>query len=246
MAATEAKADSLILFRFRLMPPQACLNLNFDRLGVGPAGIVCTRDVLGVQLMVPDGKFDGSLLLAKRLGATLLDVHSYCSFPNLQPIDLMAESWFEVVGSGPRDTVFGYADSSLDLVPLRSDHPDNGPFRQAVGVLPLLEGEPSLGAAFADFRVARRQTGSYVAFYAFRVLEDVAYTFSKDATRADWDAMNASLGTGPKHWAALTKAGTAARHRPSEPILQDERDELLRLAKESLDRKLAVLRAQHS
>lgn len=242
MVAIEAKPDSLILFRFRLMPPQACLNLNFDRLAVGSAGIVCTRDVLGIQLMVPDGKFDGSLLLAKRLGFTLLDVHSYCSFPNLQPIDLMAESWFEVVGSGPRDTVFGYADSSLDFVPLRSDHPDNLPFRQAVEILPLLDGEPSLGAAFADFRVARRQTGSYVGFYAFRVLEDVAYTFSKGATKADWGTMNARLGTNEGHWAALTKAGTAARHRPPEVIVPDIRHELLGLAKESLDRKLAVLR----
>lgn len=243
MNQQRATKASLILFRFRLLPPQACMNLNFLGLSVPPASIVCTRDVLGVQLVLPPDKiFDDTLLAVKRLAATLLDVHAYCAFPQLPPLELMAESWFEIKEAGPRNTVFGYADSSLEFVPLVPGHPDNVPFTEAAELVPMIDLEPPLGAAFADFRVARRQTGNYVAFFAFRALEDVAYTFGTTKEgKPDWNAMNSELGTTKQHWSQLTVAGEQARHNPARPLHPNERDVLLGLAKDALDRKLALI-----
>lgn len=244
MNEQQANKDSLILFRFRLSPPQACMNLNFQGLSVPPASIVCTRDVLGVQLVLPPDKiFDDTLLAVKRLAASLLDVHAYCAFPQLPPLDLMAESWFEIKEAGPRNTVFGYADSSLEFVPLVPGHPDNVPFTEAAELVPMIDLEPPLGAAFADFRVARRQTGSYTAFFAFRALEDVAYTFGSNVDgKPDWAAMNSALRSVEEHWEPLTRAAEAARHNPARSIAPSERDALLGRAKEALDRKLALMR----
>jgi len=197
------------------------MNLNFHQLSFGPFGFVCTRDILAVQFIGASDNFQRQMLTAKRMAATLLDIHSYCAFPRLPALDLMAETWFEVKDSGPRTTVFGYADSSLDFIPLVSGHLDNQPFVQAVGLLEPVGLEPGLGPAFADFRVARRQTGSYAAFYAFRTLEHVGYTFGVDRKGGpDWDVMNAALGTSKDYWRPLTKAGEAARDRPAETSIR--------------------------
>jgi hypothetical protein len=217
------------------------MNLNFDRLSVPPAHFVCTRDILGVQLVVAPDTFDGVLLEAKRLAATFIDAHAYCSFPRFPPLDLMAESWFAVVGVGPRNTVFGYADSSLNFVPLVPGHSDNQPFIEASRVMRLINAAPGVGPALADFRAARQQTGSYVAFFAYRVLEDVGYTFGTKDDKPNWVAMNSALGTTERHWGRLTEAGTAARHNPAGAIDSRDREELLAVAKDALDKKLALL-----
>ena len=163
-------------------------------------------------------------------------------FPGFPALDVMAESWFEVVGVGQaQSTVFGYADSSLEFVPLVQGHPDSQPFVEASSILKATHVEPELGPAFADFRVARRQTGSYVAFFAYRVLEDIGYTFGTTDDKPNWDAMNLALGTTKGDWRKLTEAATAARHNPARAIDSRERDELLAIAKRALERKLALL-----
>ena len=54
----------------------------------------------------------------------------------------------------------------------------------------MVNGTPGLGAAFADFPPIRRQSGSYAAFFAFRVLENIAYTFPRDTRKASLADMN--------------------------------------------------------
>lgn len=91
---------------------------------------------------------------------------------------------------------------SLESLPLATDHPDNRPFMDALRLVPTLQRVPSAGAAFADFRDARRRSGSYTAFFAYRVLEDLAYTFggAQPDRRRNLDAMNGALGTSKAHW----------------------------------------------
>jgi len=209
---------------------------------VPPRGtIVCTRDVLGLLVQARSGQDLRVLLLAaKDFCSELLDVHAFCSFPDGASFDLLAESWLELRDAdAPPEMVFGYADASLEAIPLRPDHPDNVPFRLAVRLMPLVQSVPGLGAAFADFRAARRQTGSYAAFFAFRVLEDVAYTFGDPENRARaWDAMNAAFGTTKEYWQPLTDAATAARHRAGRRISEDEKTAALTLAWEALQLRL--------
>jgi len=206
--------DSVFLFRFRLLPTYACSNLNFDRLSIPPAMAVCTRDVLGLQLSAPQQELGALLVFAKDRGSALLDAHAYCSYPDLPALELLAESWLEVKETGPRNTVFGYADASLDMAPLIPGHADNRPFSAAAELLPTIDMVPGLGAAFATFRAARRQSGSYVAFFAYRVLEDVAYTFEQPTRIQAWTAMNTAFGTSKDHWQLLIDAG------PIEPPME--------------------------
>jgi hypothetical protein len=51
-----------------------------------------------------------------------------------------------------------------------------------------------------------------VKWDAFRVLEDIGFSFGIKNDKPDWNAMNSALGTSKNKWAQLTEAGTMARH----------------------------------
>jgi len=229
---------SLFVFRFRLLPSHACSNLNFHNLVVQDAGVVCTRDVLGVRINAVPGDVRPLLLAAKARAALLLDVHAYCAYPSRPQLDLVSEGWLEVRDAADKETVFGYSDPSLESIGLASDHADNAPFFEAAKLLGCtLSRVPDLAHAFGDFRAARSQAGSYVAFFANRVLEDVGYLFGRRDNHPDWDKMNAALGTTTAEWTRISK-GTA-RHNPLAPISDVNRAAMLELARGAIEKYVA-------
>jgi hypothetical protein len=188
MSLSSGSQPSLFVFRFRLLPAHACSNLNFHNLVVRDAGLVCTRDLLGVRLNAIPGDVRPLILAAKARASLPLDVHAYCSYPTLRQLDLVSEGWIEVRDAAAKEIVFGYADPSLESLDLVADLADNRPFFEAARLLgTTLSRVPDLGHAFADFRAARGQTGSYLSFYANRVLEDVGYLFGRRGDSPDWD-----------------------------------------------------------
>jgi hypothetical protein len=243
--------SSLFLFQYRLYPWEACVNFNFENLALLPNQFlsVCTRDLLGIQTSAPPDHFQVIQDLALGLASALIDVHGYYSYPDLPVLDLSPINFFEVKDSGAKSTVFGYTDPSIAHVPLQSGHADNKPFITAASLVSRTLSTAGLGAAFSDFRSARRNLGPYSAFYAYRVLEDIAYSFSKAKDgKPGWEEMNDTFGTTKNHWKFLTDAGTQARHFDPDPQqarafkLISGRVAYLNLAKEALDRWLKSLK----
>jgi hypothetical protein len=225
----------LFVFRFRLSPAHACNNLNFQNLSVLDAALVCTRDVLGVRRNAVPGDVRPLILEAKARAALLLDVHAYCAYPTRPQLDLVSESWIEVRDAGDKETVFGYSDPSLESTGLVSGHPDNEPFMEAAKLLTVAVSRvPDLAHAFNDFRSARTQVGSYVKFFANRVLEDVGYLFGRRDDHPDWDSMNAALKTTTADWALISRG--AARHNPLTPIPDADRTAVLDLAHSAIQK----------
>lgn len=237
---------SFFNFRFRLLPWEACLNLNFDRLELPlGAGAVCTRDELGLVMVGEPTQFDGMMARAHQLATGLVHAAAYRAFPggNLV-IDVQPITWLEVPNWTPtaRGTVTGYMHRSLAHHGLDPAHPDNAPWRDALGVLIDAHRFPALYLALADFHAALREPGPYFAFFAFRALEDVAQMFGPGTEgKLNWAAMNEAFGTDKAHWEPLTVAGTAARHLKwaDAGLAGDEnRQGLLTLAHESIARAL--------
>lgn len=241
--------SSLFLFQFRLSPWDACVNLNFANLGLIPEQFhaVCTRDLLGLQTSTIPENFMAVHSLAQALVASLIDAHSYFAYPNLPALDLSPINFFEVKDSGPKSTVFGYNDPSLLHAPLQAGHDDNKPFVEATKLVSHTLNTAGLGAALSDFRTARRDIGPYSAFYAFRALEDIGYSFGKSGDdKPNWEAMNDAFGTNEDYWKPLTDAGEQARHlEPNSQItlkLIQNRTNILNLSKDALKRWLKFLK----
>lgn len=240
-------ATSYFSFHFRLLPWEACLHLNFDQVLLAEGvGAVCTRDQLGLFIAGDPQHNETLRIKAHQLARSLVHAHAYCSFPRGLVLDVEPVTWLEIRDCEPKPTVTGYMHPSLASVSLEPRHPDNAALRQAADLVRNLGGNPSLDLALADFHAARREPGPYYAFYAFRTLEDVGYAFgtAKD-DKPCWDAMNLALGTTKATWDPLTDAGTTARHlKPHEAAaLASQRDQLLRLAHDALDRTITHLMA---
>lgn len=238
---------SLFLFQFRLSPREQCINLNFQQLDLLPNQVqaVCTRDILGVQTIVSPENFDAIHALVNNLVSSLIDAHSFYSFPNGASLQVTPINFFEVKDSGPKSTVFGYTDPSISYSPLIPDHSDNEPFRKAAKLVPYTINLPTLGLALSDFRNARTQIGPYYAFYAYRVLEDIANSFGRVATRKkgedrpNFEEMNKAFGTTEEDWVEFTNAGIDSRHlQPTMEKLMallSMREELIKTAKHIID-----------
>lgn len=240
-------ATSLFFFRFFLRPWEACLNFNFAGVSL-PQGFsaVCTRDQLGLLVGTDPGNFDPLKEWAVQLASALANAHGYFA-PQRPALQAEWDGWLEVQRCPPTTIIAGYAHPSLQITTLDSRHPDNEPFRQAAALLVRLDAPEALLVALNDFQAARRDVSPYSVFYAYRVLEDIAYGFgvTKD-DKPEWKAMNAAFGTPEdgSHWRVLTKAGTAARHLNPDSLKELQaigRTTPLALAKEALDRWIAYL-----
>src|SRR5689334_14193464 len=205
---------SFFSFNFRLMPWEACINLNFDGVQLSNGfGAVCVRDQLSVLWGGDPTQNDEARREAHALARRLVHADAFLSFPDGLVLDVEPVSWLEVRDAEPRGSVSGYMHPSLAVAPLSPAHPDAQRIRSSATLAGVLDSRAALQMALADFHASRREVGPYVAFYAFRALEDVGFHFG--ATKDDhpkWDDMNRALGTTKATWDSLTDAGTAARH----------------------------------
>lgn len=241
--ASTAPLPSYFSFQYQLSPWPACVNFNFQGLRI-PGNVVatCVRDQLGLIVFALPEHFDAVRSIVHTAATALIDAHAFFAFPDLPAVDLEPVTWQEVKESGVRSTVFGYADRSQEIAPIVPGHEHNRPFRQSEAFLNTVDLAIALTPALADFRSARRESGMYSGFYAYRVLEDVAYGFGEQLVAKTWVAMNEALGTTEEHWKPLTRLGTAIRHasRDQPRFLNDaERGTALGLAKEAIDRFIA-------
>lgn len=234
---------SLFTFNFRLGPWEACLNLNFHQKELAPGfGAVCTRDQLGVFWVGDPQHNDEAREYAYHLARALVHAHAFWSFPAGLVLEVEPVTWLEIRNCETANTVTGYMHPTLATTPLQPEHPDNASLRCAadlVRVLVLLaHGSVPLQMALADFHVALRERGPYSAFYAFRVLEDIGFSFgATKQDKPDWAAMNKALNTDEKKWRPLTGAGTSARHLSEKKLTNlaaGSRQDLLALAHEAL------------
>jgi hypothetical protein len=234
---------SLFAFNFRLSPWEACLNLNFHQAELAPGfGAVCTRDQLAVFWVGDPQRNDDAREYALELARALVHAHAFCSFPQGLVLEVEPVTWLEIPNCETANTVTGYMHPTLDTTPLHREHLDNAPLRRAADLVRALVGMPHasipLQMALGDFHGARRERGPYAAFYAFRVLEDVGFSFgATNQDKPDWVAMNTALNTDEGRWRLLTEAGTAARHLSEKKLVTPpaaSRQELLALAHEAL------------
>jgi hypothetical protein len=243
-------AKSLYFFLFRLLPWEACLNFNFENLGL-PDGFVAqgVRDQLILGVHHDSAPFDPLKDRAQRLALSLVDAYAYLGFPAHRAVDLEWTLWLEAKQCNPTMIMQGYGHPSLADAPLDPNHPTKALFLAAGALILHHDASAHLHLALSDFHAARRDPTAYASFYAFRVLEDVAYAFGrtsdkKGKEKPGWSAMNAEFGTTEAHWKALTDASVQARHLTNEslqPLPLQERDKLLALAKEAIDRFVAYL-----
>lgn len=209
---------SLFAFTFRLSPWEGCLNLNFDQKELAPDfWAVCTRDQLVVFWLGDPQRNEEARENAHQLARALVHAHSFWSFPNGSVLDVEPVTWLEMRNCETINTVTGYMHPTLSTTPLRHDHPDNDNLLRSANLVREIVTRPPgsvlLQMAINDFHVARRERGPYSAFYAFRVLEDIGFSFGVTREdKPDWDVMNSALGTDKKKWLSLTNAGTWARH----------------------------------
>jgi hypothetical protein len=232
-------AQSQFAFNFRLTPWENCLNLNFHGVQLAPRfGAVCTRDFLGIFWNGKQEDYQQAVGTAHHLARSLVHAHAFCSFPNGCVLDVEPVTWLELRNSQPEKIVSGYMHPTLNIVPLVPDHSDSAPLRRAASMVHQILQFFQLGLALADFHAARRETGSYGFFYAYRVLEDVGYHFgATKGDHPDWDAMNKALKTSKQKWDPLIKAGTSARHLSQEKLkqlVQADPGRLLALAHEAI------------
>lgn len=233
-------------FRFRLMPWELCLNLNFDRVQLAPGiGAVCTRDQLGIIVSGKPEEFHDLLGHAHHLAQMLVRAHAFCSYPEGAVLDVEPLMWLELQECQPTKTISGYMHRSLRHLGLEPEHPDNTAVRAAATLVHTAHADVSVNLALADFQSARRDLSPYFAFFAYRALEDIAYRFGVvGGDKPDWDAMNQGLGTSKQHWQALTTVGTAARHlNPADvaTITALKRNDVLDVAHDALTRLLRHL-----
>ena len=237
---------SLFKFNFRLGPWESCINLNFSQVELAPGfGAVCTRDQLGVFWVGEPRLYDEARENAHQLARALVHAHAFCCFPKGPFLEVEPVTWLEIRNCEAKETVSGYMHPTLATAPLNPDHPDNVILRRATTLVHKLYKFIPLQLAISDFHVACRELGPYSAFYAFRVLEDVAFRFgaTKDG-KPDWTAMNTAFKTDENKWRPLTEAGKSARHL-SEQKLQESvgasREQQLTLAHEALSLVFAHL-----
>ena len=237
---------SLFTFNFRLGPWESCINLNFSQVELAPGfGAVCTRDQLGVFWVGEPQFFDETRDNARLLARSLVHAHAFCCFPKGPYLEVEPVTWLEIRNCEAKETVSGYMHPTLTTAPLNSDHSDNVNLRRAAALVHMLYESVPLQLAIADFHVACRELGPYSAFYAFRVLEDVAFRFgaTKDG-KPDWTAMNTALKTDEEKWRPLTEAGTSARHLSEQKLQRPvgaSREQQLALAHEALTLAFANL-----
>jgi hypothetical protein len=149
-----AAAKNLYVFRFRLQPAYVCRALYWEFV-LQEASVTCSRDILSVIAEVdPADDLRPHLLVAKRIGAAVLDAHAYVGFPDHPALDLHSEGWVEIQGGAGLRPVVGYSDPSIEVEPLSREAPENGPFFGVPGVLSHVRTRAGLGTALADFRAA--------------------------------------------------------------------------------------------
>jgi hypothetical protein len=209
---------SLFTFTFRLSPWEACLNLNFHEQYLAPdCGVVCTRDQLLLLWAGDPEQNDAARDRAGILARQLIHASAFHTFPAGSVMDVEPVSWLEVPRVASSTVVAGYMSPTLKRTPLESDHPDGRLFKESAELVRKLNEKGNVGVqaflGLSDFHSARKETGPYSAFYAFRVLEDVAYAFGANAAdKPEWATMNRAFGTTEDEWKPLTAAGTWARH----------------------------------
>jgi len=232
--------SSLFFFDFRLGPWEGCLNLNFDQVQLAPGfSAVCTRDHLGILWRGDPKQHVTASGAACTLARILVHADALFSCPKEIVLEVEPVTWLEVRDCTTTKIVNGYMHQTLSSTPLDSSHPDKIRLCRAAQLTYALGGFPSLKFAIADFYTARREVGPYSAFYAYRVLEDIRNHFGhgKD-DKADWNRMNAALGTTKDKWSQLTEAGTLARHLGDDGLRKLEtmdRAALMGLAHEAMN-----------
>jgi hypothetical protein len=231
-------ATSHFTFTFRVSPSHYCHHLHFDNKQLASGfGAVWVRDYLVIIWVGELEHNESARGLAHHLARTLIQSHAYFSFPDGSILDIEPVTWLEVRDCELKTTVFGYMHPDLQTAPLREGHEDNNALIRAVDLVPRLINYGSLQIALADFHSARKEHGPYSAFYAYRVLEDVGFSFGIRDDHPDWDAMNAALKTSKEKWKPLIDAGTRARHLSEQNVHELARvnpRELLALSREAL------------
>jgi hypothetical protein len=209
-----SQEGSVLIFESHLTPWDACLNLNFDNERLSTDFVAaCTRDHLTPMTTPTQGvPFDFVLSRARELTQRLIDAHTYFCRSQDRLLEQEPTTWVEVKGVVRAEATLGYQHRSLASLRLDPSHPDNTPLREAAALVRERSGEAALMLALSDFRSARREPGSYWAFHAFRVLEDIRDAFPGEHRSQRWDAMNAALGTTQDTWSELTDASTRSRH----------------------------------
>lgn len=237
---------SYFTFTFRLGPREHCLHLNFQDIKLAPEfKAVCIREFLGIYWVGDPIYNEKARGVARNLARALIHSHAYYSFPNGPLLEVEPETWLETRNCEAKESVYGNMHSSLATSPLKEGHEDNTVFLRAANLVGQLGEDISLRFALADFHVARRELGPYSAFYAYRVLEDVGFTFgiTKD-DKPDWDAMNKAFGTNKDKWQLLIESGTWARHLSEQSLAKlagADRQQLLNLSHAALTLSFAHL-----
>ena len=217
-----------------ILPPSELSNIE---LAPGFRA-VCVRDSLGIIWVGEPGYNEEARGVAHNLARALVQSHAYYSFPSGPLLEVEPVTWLEIRNCAEKETVFGNMHPSLATAPFQEGHDDNTALLRAASLVRPLNNSISLQFALADFHVARRELGPYSAFYAYRVLEDVGYSFG--ATKEDkpnWKAMNKALNTEEDKWKPLTDAGTMARHLSEQKLpklVGADRQQLLALSYEAL------------
>lgn len=239
-------SDSLFCFNFRLTPWEGCLNLSFDKEELAPGfGTVCTRDHLAILWVGDPQRNEEARATAYTLARRLVHADAYESFPTGIVLNVEPVTWLEVREHVLKNVVSGYMHQTLATSPLDSEHPDKARLKRATALVRQLHDHSALQLALADFYTARSEIGPYLAFYAFRVLEDVGFHFGTNRKGGpDWDAMNESLGTTKEKWKVLIDAGKKARHLSTKGLVTLETEDPLSLitcAREALEGALRAL-----